>query len=90
MAKVDEEMIEAVARVLALWNPLGERASHIKELDGYRVEAADIIFGLETRGKAVKSVQVVMAVLNEAFDLDLAAQNCTLPAKEIAAILGKK
>ena len=87
---MDEEMITAVARVLTLWNPLGERASHIKDLDGFRVEAADIIFGLETRGKAVRTAQVVMEVLNEAFDLDLTAQNCALPAQEIAAILGKK
>ena len=87
---MDEQTIEAVARVLAMWNPLGESASHTKDLDGFRVEAADIIYGLESRGKAVRTLQVVMDVLNEAFNLDLNPQDCTLPAKEIAAILGKK
>lgn len=85
-----EEQITAVANVLALWNPLGEGARNVADFDGYRVEAADIIFGLNIRERSVKPERIVMEVLNQAFDLSLTPQNCIVPAKEITAILDKK
>lgn len=86
---MNEEEITAVASVLARWNPLGEGARSVEDLDGYRVEAADIIFGLKVRGNSVKPERLVMEVLNQAFDLSLTPQSCIVPAQEIAAILGK-
>ena len=85
-----EEQIAAVAQVLARWNPLGEAARNIEDLDGYRVEAADIIFGLKMPGNAAKPERFVMDVLNQAFDLTLTPRSCTAAAQEIVAILGKK
>ncbi|MEN6620455.1 MAG: hypothetical protein ABFD50_02745 [Smithella sp.] len=85
-----EEQIAAVANVLAKWNPLGEGARNVADLDGYRVEAADIIFGLKVRGNSNKPELLVMEVLNQAFDLSLTPQSCIAPAQEIAVILGKK
>jgi hypothetical protein len=86
---MNEEKITAVASVLAQWNPLGEGARDVADLDGYRVEAADIIFGLKVRGNSVKPERLVMEVLNQAFDLSLTPQSCIVPAQEIAAVLGK-
>jgi hypothetical protein len=86
---MNEEKITAVANVLAQWNPLGDGARNVKDLDGYRVEATDIIFGLKVRGNSVKPERLVMEVLNQAFDLNLTPQSCVVPAQEIAAILGK-
>ena len=42
-----DETIETVAKILEKWNPLGENANSIKDLDGYRVEAIDIISTLD-------------------------------------------
>jgi hypothetical protein len=84
---MNEEHIAAVANVLTKWNPLGTAAQEIPDLDGYRVEAADIIFGLKIRGRSVRAEQCVADVLNQAFDLDLDPQSCTPHAKEILAIL---
>ena len=56
---------------------------------GYRVEAADIIFGLKVRGNSVKPERLVMEVLNQAFDLSLPLQSCIAPAQEIVTIVGK-
>ena len=86
---MNEEKITAVASVLAQWHPLGEGARDVADLDGYRVEAADIIFGLKVRGNSVKPERLVMEVLNQAFDLSLTPQSCIVPAQEIAAVLGK-
>ena len=85
-----EEQITAVANVLVLWNPLGESANNVPDLDDYRVEATDIIFELNVRGKSVKPERIVMEVLNQAFDLSLTPQACIVPAREITAILGRK
>jgi len=87
---MNEEKITAVASVLAQWNPLGEGARNVADLDGYRVEAADIIFGLKVRGNSVKPERLVMEVLNQAFDLSLTPQSCIVPEKEIEEIMGKK
>jgi hypothetical protein len=86
---MNEEKITAVASVLAQWNPLGESARNVEDLDGYRVEAADIIFGLRVRGNSVNPERLVMEVLNQAFDLILTPQSCIVPAQKIVAILGK-
>jgi hypothetical protein len=43
---VDEVQISKVAAVLAEWNPLGSRADSVLDLDGYRIEAIDIIMAL--------------------------------------------
>ncbi len=34
-----DETIEKVAKILEEWNPLGENANTVEDLDGYRVEA---------------------------------------------------
>lgn len=39
----DDQKIEAVARVLLEWNPLGDDAQRVHDLDGYRTEAIDIL-----------------------------------------------
>lgn len=41
---MNEEQVDAVAKVLAKWNPLGAAAKEAPDLDGYRIEAGDIIF----------------------------------------------
>lgn len=87
---MDEKKINAVASILARWNPLGEGAANIADLDGYRVEAIDIIFGMEEKGKFAKPERLVMEVLNQSFDLSLTPQNCIIPAQEIAVVLSKK
>jgi hypothetical protein len=43
---LDECKFPKVAAVLAEWNPLDSRADSISNLDGYRIEAIDIIMGL--------------------------------------------
>jgi hypothetical protein len=87
---MNEEQITAVANVLAQWNPLGEGARNVEDLDGYRVEAIDIIFGLKIRGDLVKPDRLVMDILNQAFHLSLTLQSCIAPAQEISAILGRE
>ena len=57
---MNENQLSAVASILLDWNPLGSDAKNVKDLDGYRVEAIDIIAGLSLRGSAVKPEKHVM------------------------------
>lgn len=86
---MNEEQILAVAGILARWNPLGEGAKKVVDLDGYRIEAADIIFALGIRA-SVKPEIIVAEILNQAFDLDLAPNGCVAVAREIGTVLGKE
>ena len=87
---MNEEQITAVAKILAKWNPLGAAAQEVPDLDGYRIEAGDILFGLKIRGRSVKAEQFIADVLNQAFDLSLNAKSCVPYAKEILAILQRQ
>jgi hypothetical protein len=86
---MNEEQITAIANVLAKWNPIGTAAQEVPDLDGYRIEAGDIIFGFKIRGRSLKAEQFIADVLNQAFDLSLDAASCAPHAKEIVAILQK-
>jgi hypothetical protein len=60
-----DDQIEQVARVLSEWNPLGDEAGRVPDLDGYRTEAADILFGLYLPDSNRNVTQMVRDVLNE-------------------------
>ena len=77
--------IEKVARILNKWNPLGDDAKRVSDLDGYRTEASDIIFHLEISKANVRDI--VQQILNQAFDLSLTKEECSEPANEIMKVL---
>ena len=52
--RMNEEMAQAIANILNEWNPLGERATLIKNLDGYAVEAEDILWSMDLDNKTVR------------------------------------
>ena len=79
--------IEEVARILNKWNPLGDDAKKVTDLDGYRTEAIDIIFHLKISQANAKNI--VMQVLNQAFDLSLTKEECSDPENEIITVLKK-
>jgi hypothetical protein len=55
--KKNEEQVTALANVLPKWNPLGAAAQELSNLDSYRVETADILFGLKIRGRSARAEQ---------------------------------
>lgn len=46
---MDDELIEKVKLILTEWNPLGDQASQIDDLDNYETEAIDILFYLNKK-----------------------------------------
>ncbi len=87
---MDKRKINQIAEVLSEWNPLGDRAREVKELNGYRTEVVDIIFELDVRSvRGVEAVsRTVRQVLDQAFDLSLSDSECRQPALQIVQVLG--
>ncbi len=81
-----DETIEKVAKILEEWNPLGENANSVKDLDGYRVEAIDIISTLDMfyDNNVEKAVS---GILEEAFDIILAIDEVKLASERIREVL---
>ncbi len=41
---MEDYEVSEVARVLSEWNPLGDDAERVEDLDGYKTESIDILF----------------------------------------------
>ena len=68
---MNEELIIQVANVLEEWNPLGEAANTVEQLDGYRYEAIDIISAIRIVNGPDKIKESIEQVLTQAFNVDL-------------------
>ena len=90
LAVSDDQKIEAVARVLLDWNPLGADAESVRDLDGYKTEAIDIFVEWPERADPKKAARIIMELLNEAFNLSLNLEECSDAATKISAILNQK
>ena len=83
-----DEKVEAVSKILSEWNPLGNAAKNISDLDEYRTEASDILFNIEMSfNKKINLTNILKIVLNQAFDLNLTNEDCYEAAKKIKLIL---
>jgi len=87
---VPEEHIQKTMQLLTNWNPLGNRASLIKDLNNYRTEAIDILFHIDSSFTSADPSIVIRDLLNEAFDLSLSLDECSKVAQEIVKIKSSK
>ena len=84
---MEDKEIAEVAAILAQWNPLGDAAAGVPDLEGYQIEAGDIIGAFDIFGRAMKIETIVRDVLNQAFHLSLTLAECAEPAKRIRGVL---
>jgi len=80
---ISQTTIEAVMRILSEWNPLNDRAAFLKDLDGYRTEATDVLVQLTMNGSERNAPKIVQTVLSQAFEVDLSLAECREPGFEI-------
>ncbi len=64
---MNDELIEKVKAILTEWNPLGDQASTIEDLNNYETEAIDILFYLNKKSSVQKINKVMVEVLSQAF-----------------------
>jgi len=88
---MEDYEVSEVAKILNEWNPLGDDAERVDDLDGYKTESADILFELEMSGMSnARVMEVLMQVLSEAFDIELTENECSDAANRIIGVLSKK
>ncbi|OHD26169.1 MAG: hypothetical protein A2086_05665 [Spirochaetes bacterium GWD1_27_9] len=88
---MEEIIVQETMKVLADWNPLGDDASDVSDLDNYRAEASDILFhiDIENADTVPKISTLIKNILNDAFDMFLTRDECKPIAKQIYEIAKK-
>lgn len=87
---MEDYEISAVAKILSDWNPLGDEATNVQDLDGYKTESIDILFHFKMSNGKAGVEKIVMQVLNEAFGIELTKNECSDAATRIFRFLSKK
>ena len=80
---IPEEKIRKTMDLLTTWNPLGDKAKTIRDLDDNRTEAIDILFNLQLADPSANPARIVQKVINQAFDLSLSLEECADVGREI-------
>ncbi len=81
----DEKAIE-IGRILTEWNPLGDAAATVKDLNNYETEAFDILGAMDLFGNTLE--KAVAIVLGEAFQIELDSSELGNCCEKIRAALG--
>ena len=84
---MDEEHIEKIKQILTDWNPLGERASQVPDLDNYETEAIDILFYIDKKSSSNYINKIMVEVITEAFGVDLDLKETKKYADRIREII---
>jgi len=82
----DEKIIE-ISEILTAWNPLGERAATVKDLDNYQTEAVDIMSVITLYGYSPK--KAVSEIIRDAFLIDLEKTELDQYSSKIKSVLEK-
>ena len=87
---MEDYEVSEVAKILSDWNPLGDEAANVQDLDGYQIESINILFQFKMSNRKTGVEKVVMQVLNEAFEIELTKNECSDVATRIFRFLSKK
>ena len=87
---MDEQHIEKVKLLLTEWNPLGEKAGQITDLENYETEAIDILFYINKKSSTNYINKIMVDVLSQAFGLDLEPAATIKYAEKIRKIINNE
>ena len=84
---MDEEHIEKIKQILTDWNPLGEKAKQVPDLDNYETEAIDILFYIDKKSSSNYINKIMVEIITEAFNVDLDLKETKKYADRIREII---
>lgn len=84
---MDEEHIEKIKQILTDWNPLGEKAKQVPDLDNYETEAIDILFYIDKKSSSNYINKIMVEIITEAFGVDLDLKETKKYADRIRGII---
>jgi len=80
-----DELISSVASILNEWNPLGDKASEMNDLEGYKYEAMDILSTIKI--KRVSAEVAISQVLTQAFGISLDPAQLSVNSARVEQLL---
>lgn len=83
----DDEKIVEISKILATWGPVDKEQAAAIGLSDYEVEAQDILWTMALHGYSVQ--KAVSEVLQQAFLIELDAEELRRYGSEIEAVLAK-
>ena len=87
---MNEKHIEKVKQLLTNWNPLGEMANQIPDLENYETEAIDILFFIDKKSPVNYINKIMVDVLSQAFGLGLDLKTTIKYAEKIRTIINNE
>ena len=87
---MDEQHIEKVKLLLTEWNPLGEKASQITDLENYETEAIDILFYIDKKSSTNYINKIMVVVLSQSFGLNFELTATIKYAEKIKKIINNE
>ena len=87
---MNEDHINKIKQILTDWNPLGEKASQIEDLENYETEAIDILFYIDRKTSTDRINRIMTQVLSEAFGVYVELGESKKYAKKIRTIINNQ
>ena len=86
---MNEQTIEEVRLIIENWNPLGEQANFINDLDGYKYEASDIIFAHSVMpGKKLETI--IKDIIEQAFKIKVNKSDLEIASSKISEVFNSR
>ncbi len=82
--------IERLKDILSEWNPLGDQASRISDLESYESEATDILFHINKKHSVEQISKMIRTVLGQAFGIYVDDEKSLAVANEIHSMINEK
>jgi hypothetical protein len=86
---MNDEQIEKVKQVLIEWNPLGDQASKVEDLDNYQIEAEDILFQIDKKSSINRINKIMTDVISQAFGIYHDLNGTIIYAEKIRKVLNE-
>ena len=83
---MNEAQIEKVKQILTEWNPLGDFAAKVHDLDNYDTEAKDLAFYIDKKSSVNKINKLMIEILEQAFDYPIDLEQSIMYAEKIKNI----
>lgn len=87
---MNEEQIDKVKLILTDWNPLGEQAPKVDDLNNYETEAIDILFYIDKKSSVDRVNKIMIEVISQAFGVHHDLKDTILYAKRIRSTFNTK
>jgi hypothetical protein len=87
---MNKKHIERLKEILSEWNPLGDMASQISDLENYETEATDILFYINKKNSVEQISKMIKTVLGQAFGINVDSEKSLAVANEIHAMINAK